>query len=329
MKERQSQSVCGLLSVGIILSLCALTTQVLAEEGGSGHYFPGSISSFIDSVPAEDMIIFRLNVVDYDAEFDSDVAVPIAGVAALDVEVETTVVALTSVWRPPVELGEHWSYALGLTVPFVDLTVDADVGSPRDPLSRTVRRSESVSGLGDVMLFPLMLNYNVNKSLNYNFRINAYAPTGDFKEGALANEGKNYWSVEPVLGMVYLGAENGRELSAYLGATFNEENGTTDYETGNQMHAELTAAQHFPLWGGLAGLGLTGYWYEQVTGDSGDGATFGSFKAEARGVGPTVSFVKQFGDAELMTEFKWVHEFDVERRPEGDILFLKALLKFQ
>lgn len=315
------------LSVSFSCLLFLLPGSVLAEEGGSGHYFPGSMSSFVDGVPTDETVIFRLNVLDYDGDFDSDVRVPIAGLAALGVKVESTAVALTTLWRPPVEIGDNWSYAAAITVPYIDLKVSADVAAPVDPMGRTVRREDSVSGLGDIMVFPLMLNYNASPALNYNFRIGLYAPTGDYEQGALANEGKNYWSVEPTAAVVYLNPKTGREFSAFLGATFNDENDDTDYESGTQMHLEATASQHFPLWGGLAGAGVTGFWYEQVTGDSGDGATFGSFKGRTTGIGPVVSYTGKLGGNDLIAEFKWLHESHVERRPEGDILFLKVVLK--
>lgn len=304
-----------------------VTATVDAEEGGSGHYFPGSMASFVDGVPAEPTFIARLNVVNYSGSFDGDVAVPIAGQAALGVDVDSTAVGLTLLWAPELDLGERWSFATAATVPFIDLEVSADVAAPQDPMDRTVRRTDSVSGLGDIMILPVMLNYNASAELNYNFRIGLYAPTGDYQQGALANEGKNFWSVEPTVAMMYLNPKTGREFSAFLGSTFNEQNSATEYKSGTQLHFEATAAQHFPLAGGLASAGLTGFWYHQVTGDSGDGATFGDFKARSTGIGPVLSYASKVSGKDLIAEFKWLHEFDVERRPEGDTLFLKVVLK--
>jgi len=39
--------------------------SALAEEGGSGHYLPGSMSSFVDSVPAKETFIARYNLLNY------------------------------------------------------------------------------------------------------------------------------------------------------------------------------------------------------------------------------------------------------------------------
>ena len=84
-------------------------------------------------------------MIDYEGTFDGDVTVPIAGLAALDVDVDSKALGLTVFWRPDFEIGENWSYAVSMTVPYVDLTVEADVRIPNDPMERTVRRSDNDS----------------------------------------------------------------------------------------------------------------------------------------------------------------------------------------
>lgn len=318
------------LNRALTLLLAALPFPAIAEEGGSGHYFPGSMSSFVDGVPAAEAVIVRLNALTYDGSIDANVTVPIAGLAAANVDVDLTGLGITALWRPPFGgIGEHWSYAMAVTVPVVDLTVKADVRQAGQSGGPVVRRSESVNGLGDILLFPVMLNYNVSDALNVNFRLGIYAPTGDYEKGKLANEGKNFWTYEPLVAAIYLNPKTGIEASAFLGFDFNTENDATDYQSGTQGHLELTLAQHFPLWGGGAGAGVSAFWYEQLEGDSGTGATFGDFKARSFGVGPVVSYSHKLGSADFVAEFKWLHEFEVEKRPEGDTLFLKAMLKFQ
>jgi hypothetical protein len=312
--------------LSLVLVLCALLTQ--AEEGGSGHYFPGSMASFMDGVSATETKILRLNVIGYEGRYDGDVPVPIAGLAALDVDVESFAVGLTGFWRPSFEIGENWSYAVSMTVPYVDLTVEADVAISQDPAGRTVRRSDSSSGLGDILLFPIMLNYTFSPALNANFRLGLYAPTGDYEVGALANTGKNFWTVEPTIALMYLNPKTGLEASTFFGIDFNEENSDTNYKSGSQAHLEATLAQHLPLWGGGASIGLTGFWYQQITGDSGSGASFGDFKAKALGIGPVLSYSRKLDSSDMIAEFKWLHESGVERRAEGDTLFLKVMLKF-
>jgi hypothetical protein len=312
----------------VVLLLLVASDPVQAEEGGSGHYLPGSISSFVDGVSATEVFISRLNGVYYDGSFEANRPVPIAGQAALDVDVESEALGLTAFWRPSWgDLGEDWSFAMSATIPLLRVEVEADLAVPGVP-GATQRRRDTETGLGDILLMPLMFNYHVNEDLNVNARLGIYAPTGDYEEGRLANLGKNYWTFEPMLGVLYFGQKTGREASFFLGADFNTENRDTQYQTGTQMHAEATLAQHLPLGKSLVGVGLTGYWYHQVEGDRGSGASFGSFKARANGIGPTLSLTHPIGTTRLLAELKWVHEFGVERRPEGDVVLLKVMLAF-
>ncbi len=43
---------------------------------------------------------------------------------------------------------------------------------------------------------------------------------------------------------------------------------------------------HLPLWKGLAGIGVSSFYYQQITGDSGSGANSGEFKGTTAGIGP-------------------------------------------
>ena len=46
------------LALGLLLQT---SLSAKAEEGGSGHYFPGSMASFMDGVAAQETFIARLN----------------------------------------------------------------------------------------------------------------------------------------------------------------------------------------------------------------------------------------------------------------------------
>ena len=316
------------LALFLILGFCYLTGSAAAEEGGSGHYLPGSMSSFIDGVPLTETFIVRANVTNYNGSISAKKPIPIGGQTTLGADATLWGYGLTLLWRPPLELGKDWSYAMSTTIPYVVLDVSADVEATVGNFSSALSRSSSTNGLGDIVLMPLMLNYNVHPDFNMNFRLGIYAPTGDYKVGRLANTGKNFWTFEPVLGLMYFGQKNGFEASAFLGADFNTENNDTDYQSGTQAHVDGTLAQHFPLFGGLAGGGLSGYYYKQVTADSGEGATLGDFKGKTVGLGPVVSYVTSLWGNDTVFELKWLHEVETENRLKGDIVWLKAVYKF-
>ena len=307
--------------ISLLTSLYCIA--VAAEEGGSGHYMPGSMSSFVDGIPDAPTFITRLNVLTYEGDYER--SIPIAGLNAADIKVKSQALGLTMVYRPNFEIGKNWSLAFGATIPLVDIKVSASVeGNGQFGLKVT----ETDSGLGDVMLMPIMLNQKINPDLNVNYRVSVYAPTGGYQLGRLANTGKNFWTIEPTIAAVYVGTNNGIEASVYVGVDFNTENNDTHYKSGIQGHIETTLAQHFPMFGGLAGVGATGFYYQQLTGDSGSGANFGDFKAQSFGAGPTVSFVHTMNKAEILAELKWLHEFETKRRVQGDTIFLKAMAKF-
>jgi hypothetical protein len=282
------------------------------------------MASFIDSAPAKEAFLMRLNLVNYNGSVGKTEPLPIAGLTAVGVDAKSTGLGLTAVWRPGFEIGEGWSYAVTATVPYVWLEVAADVTAK----GVTARRSTSVSGLGDIVLQPMLINQNINPDFNINYRVTAYAPTGSYKLGRLANTGKNFWTIEPTVGFMYFGQKNGIEASVFVGADFNRSNPDTDYKSGTQFHIDGTFAQHFPLAGGLMGVGLNTFYYKQMTGDSGSSATMGEFKGKTLGLGPVASFVTKVGGHDTIAEFKWIHENSTQNRLQGDVVWLKVLYKF-
>jgi len=312
----------------IVTALLLIASGINAEEGGSGHYMPGSMASFVDGVPTEPTFITRLNYIHYDGSIGADRSIPIAGMTALNVNAKSDAYGLTLLWAPDWNMGEKWSYAMSTTIPWISMEVTADVMASPSDSTFTVGRNDTENGLGDIVLMPLMFNYKVSKDLNTNFRLGLYAPTGDYESGRLANTGKNFWTIEPTAAIIYFGQKNGIEASFFLGMDFNTENDETEYKSGIQAHLDGTLAQHFPLGGGLAGAGVSGFWYQQISGDSGDGASFGSFKARAHGIGPVLSYASKIAGRDIIAELKWLHEFDNKKRLEGDTVFFKVLAKF-
>lgn len=309
----------------------SFASLIRAEEGGSGHYLPGSMASFMDAVPPNETFIARLNLVSYNGSFGGN-PIPFARFVAANVNAESFASGLTLLWRPPIDLGEHWSFSLSTTIPYVWLDVSGDatpkVTLPNGMPAPTVKRSDNVSGVGDIVLMPLMLNYKFTPDFSINFRTAIYAPTGSYELGRLANTGKNFWTIEPTVGFMYFGQKNGREASLFVGCDFNTENEDTNYKSGDQFHIDGTLAQHFPLGGGLAGVGVTGYWYQQITGDSGAGTTFGDFEGSTAGMGPAISYVHKMGKVDMLAELKWLHEVEAQKRLQGDYIWLKVIFKF-
>ena len=308
-------------------ALAALTTlvplSVHAEEGGSGHYMPGAAASFIDTLPGKP----GLAVANFFNYYDASASKVFAGgllTASLDATAYSdTVVAL---YQTPLKLLGGY-YAVGLAVPYVWLEAKGEVSGPLG----TFGKSDKANGIGDILLYPFMLGWKgLNGDLKYDVRMGIYAPTGDFEKGELANVGKNYWTFEPVVSVSYISSKIGLELSGFAGMDFNTKNDDTDYQTGNQFHLDLTVAEHLPLFGGIIGVGANGFYYQQVTGDSGSGVPpiLGDFKARTEGIGPVVSYATKVSQKDLVAEVKWLPEMSVKNRLKGDYIWFKVGMVF-
>jgi hypothetical protein len=86
------------------------------------------------------------------------------------------------------------------------------------------------------------------------------------------------------------------------------------------MHLELAGKQHLPNhWS----MGLVGYWYEQLTGDSNNPEILGDFKGRAIAIGPEISYqFMQNPKRPVTIDLRWYHEFEVKNRLEGDSVYL-------
>ncbi len=317
----------SILLVSIICAL-ALSTNSRAEESGSGHYSPGQTASFIDALPGYPSIALVNYFTFYNADVSRGRSLPLGGNLAADVKATAYIDTVGAIYESPIRL-LGGNYAAGLAIPFGTMEVEGDVTltGPRGR-ARSGKTSDTSSGLGDIMLYPFILGWTNGPDLKYDVRLGVYTPTGNYEEGALANLGKNYWTVEPAVSLSWLSSKIGTEATLFLGMDFNTENTATDYQTGIQFHLDGTIAQHLPLFGGFIGVGANGFFYQQITGDSGSGALLGDFEGRTTGVGPVLSYVRKIGKTNLAAEFKWLPELEVDNRMKGDWLWLKVALVF-
>ncbi|MFN0066364.1 MAG: hypothetical protein ACKVYV_01895, partial [Limisphaerales bacterium] len=67
--------------------LLALTSASRAEEGGSAHYMPGGVASFIDAFPGKPGAIATLGIFTYyDGSAPANRTLPLGGLLAADVD---------------------------------------------------------------------------------------------------------------------------------------------------------------------------------------------------------------------------------------------------
>jgi hypothetical protein len=291
-------------------ALC-LAASAHADEGGVSFWLPGQQSNFA-ATPGEPG--WSIPVVYYhtasDAGLSREFVVGGNLVAGLDAQADLVFAAPTYTFADPV-LGGQGSFSLTVAGGHMRVEADATLTGPGgNPIA--VSASDSLSGMAD--LYPMgtvKWSEGVHNSMAY---LMGGIPVGSYEVGELANLGVNHWSVDAGGGYTYLDAEKGREFSVVGGLTYNFENEDTNYQNGVDAHIDLALSQFLnEAWH----VGLVGYIYYQVSGDNGEGAVLGDFKARVYGLGPQAGFFFPVGKSKGYVSLRGYFEFGAEHRTEG------------
>jgi hypothetical protein len=169
------------------------------------------------------------------------------------------------------------------------------------------------TNLGDPVVGAMVGWHRGNWHWNIATQVNI--PIGYWKQGNLSNIGFNRWAFDTSAAVTHLDLTTGLELSAAGGFTFNLENPDTNYKTGTEFHFEFGAVQNLSK---QFAIGLNGYFYQQVQGDSGAGARLGSFKGRVLALSPVVNWNFQIGKIPVSSSLKYFRDLDVKNRLKGD-----------
>ena len=107
------------------------------------------------------------------------------------------------------------------------------------------------------------------------------------------------------------------------GFTYNFENPDTDYKNGIDSHIDWAASQFLNE---QTHVGVVGYFFKQLTGDSGAGATLGPFKSRIAAVGPEIGYFFPVGKEKAYVNVKAYWEFGEQHRAAGWNFWLSLAL---
>jgi hypothetical protein len=202
------------------------------------------------------------------------------------------------------------AYTIGMAVPFGYASLEATIAGP----TGSVSAERDSFNIGDIALIPFQLNWSYG---DYSLKLAEiiYAPTGAYDVDEVVNIGLNHWGFDTVAAATYFNMKTGTEVSVAPGILVNTENKSTDYRSGTEFHLDFTVNQFLSE---TFSLGVRGYYYKQITGDSGSGATLGDFKGEAFGAGPGFIWIPEFGGGNLTILGKWMHDFSATNRFKSD-----------
>ena len=317
-----SRQVIVVACVGMTILMAA---DAQADENGIGFWLPGQYGSLAATpqVPgwAIASIYYHTSVEAGGAvsasrqatigRFRPDVSIDLA--ANLNARVNLGIFVPSYVFETPVFGGQ-----LALSMVTIDgrndTNLDGTLTSSIGPLTATRQGAidSTVTGFGD--LFPkaeLRWNSGVHNYLAYAM---GGIPVGSYQSTRLANLGLGHAGVDGGVGYTYFDQAKGQEFSAVAGLTYNFKNPDTDYRNGVNVHIDWGASQFLSK---QFMIGAVGYFYNQLTDDSGAPAMLGGFRSRVAAVGPQMGFLLPMGEMQGYLNFKAYWEFDARNRPEG------------
>lgn len=274
--------------LGILLLGC--TTAVFAGENGGTAYPDGTESFLAGAMPPPGIYAVTYNQLYSADKFKNDHPV------FNDFKLDTWATVLRGVYVSDKTLfGANWGMHAFL------ITADAEItlGGGHD----------TQRGVGDLIIDPFLLGWHKG-DWHVATGVDIYIPIGSYKKTDLANIGRNYVTVQPIVSTTYLN-QQGYEVSTKWMYDYNFENKDTNYKSGQALHVDYLIGKHF----GPFAVGVGGYAYQQLTGDSGEGAILGDFKGKALSAGPQIRYQTSNG---VSIAAKYQKEFEVENRPEGE-----------
>lgn len=299
-------------SVYSVVILCCLWAGVsLGSENGRSTYSPGTLGDFSLAVlPDSPGFYLRNETFHYEG---NNRHTALGGAVKVDADLDAWVEIPRVTWVSGWEIlgARHGAY---VSLPLARVEASAQV----EQIGAAAQNQEdSRWGISDFYLSPVMLDWKAG-SANIMLLETVTIPSGTYDKDEFVNISRNYCALNSSLAATWRHPVGGPELDLRAGYIVNAENSATDYRTGDEFALDATAAWRLDQrWA----VGLTGYRYEQVTGDSGEGAVLGDFKSRSAGVGPIARYIVVRGDRRVSLVGKWIHEFDAANRFEGDMLF--------
>jgi len=315
----RSLACCFSIAVGLVLLFFA--QPVVAAESGSSFYLLGQRGQGAGILPPVEGVFFSLPNYYYSGDVSASRELPIGGAVTFGLDADVFLTLPTLIWVTPVDLlGGDLAFSGTFVYGNSDVSARLALEIP-DIINRAIPLYDDRWVVGDPVLGALLGWHGENYHYTFEARVNI--PAGSYDAGRLANIALNRWAGDITGAGTWLFADKSIELSGALGFTFNGENDDTKYETGTEFHLEAALFYHFST---QFSVGLNGYHYDQITGDSGAGATLGDFKGRVTGLGPGISGTFQVGPAPVSVSFRYFHEFNVKNRLEGDTGWLTVSL---
>ncbi|CAN7146407.1 transporter [Bosea sp. LjRoot9] len=296
--------------------LCAALpfNPAYATEGGASLYVPGLRGPLAGVVPPPGFY-FENDFYSYSGRLSAATQTQLGGAVLSNVKVQARINFLTPTWVTPVEvLGGNLGFAVTLPFGVPRISAGALITAPRLGRVFGFKQRDATLNIGD----PVVSSFVGWHSGNFHWSVGASVniPGGAYQDGELSNVALNRWIGDVYAAGTWLDPKIGLDISGAVGFEINGKNNATDYKSGNAFHADLSVSQYLSK---EFSIGVLASHYQQVSGDSGSGASLGSYKGRVTAVGGTIAYTFDVAGTPVSARLKVLREVDVENRSRGTI----------
>ncbi len=285
--------------------------RAVAAESLSGVYLLGFRGPLAGILPPPGFY-FENDYYQYDGKLRAGRSFSTGGFSGVGLKSQLRVDVLTPIWITPWEIfGGKLGFSALIPIGHANVSVGSLLTGPA---GRTFgfKLRDSTTNFGDPFVSAI-LGWNAG-NFHWSTTVGVNIPAGAYQEGQLANIALNRPALDVSGALTWLDPKIGLEISVTPGITFNWTNTTTNYKTGNEFHVEWGVSQYLSE---NFSVGVVGYHYQQLTGDSGQGATLGDLKGRVTALGGTVGYNFKVGDVPVSARVKIYKEFAAKNRQEG------------
>ena len=284
----------GFLLAMACIVLLGFAVAGRATENGGGAYVNGAEGFLAGAVPPPGNYFLNYFVFYSAGEFKGPNAPP----GDFNVAVTADVLRYIHVSDKKI-FGGFWGWHVCVPLVNTDVTL--------------VGQNYNKFALGDIIVDPVLISWH-SKNYHSAVGVDVFVPTGEYDATNPASPGRNYWTFEPIYAFTFVSDKN-FEVSAKIMYDINTKNSTTNYTSGQEFHFDYAVGQRIKN----ATVGLAGYYYQQMTKDTGTGAAPNGNKGKVFAIGPQV----KIDAGNKMFYITYDKEFAVENRPEGGVFWLK------
>jgi len=317
------------LLVALALSVVGASLS-LADEGGVSFWLPGEFGSLAAAPQVPGWALGIINV--YESEQATGAVAAAREITInggkvtvntnlnlnLSARADLVLVAPSYVFFTPV-LGGQFAVSMAGAAGHESANLNGTLTQSAGGLTVTQQGAISDARYGFADLYPqvsLRWNSGVNSWMVYGM---GDIPVGTYDASRLANFGINHGAADGGVGYTYFDPKTGHEFSTVTGLTYNLINPATGYQNGIDWHLDWAASQFLTK---QVQVGVVGYFFDQLTADSGCAPTICPFLSRTAGIGPQFGYLFPAGDLQGYFNLKAYWDYDTENRAHGYTVWL-------